>query len=96
MLSKESYELLKKFPEKVYLKDRQPIHQELKDAGYLSVDRSSGGDIQHYFYYVTEKGRSAVDEYRREQRKERRESASVWLSLIAIVVSVLALLSEKI
>lgn len=31
MLSKESYELLKNFPGKVYLKDRQTIHQELKE-----------------------------------------------------------------
>lgn len=65
MLSKESYKLLKNFPEKVYLKDRQPIHQELKEAGYLDVNRDSGGDIQHYFYYVTDAGRAAVEEYRR-------------------------------
>ncbi len=64
MLSKESYKLLKNFPERVYLKDRQPIHQELKEAGYLGVDRSSGGDIQHYYYYVTDAGRAAVEEYK--------------------------------
>ena len=96
MISKESYKLLKNFPEKVCLEDRQPIHQELKEAGYLAVDPAGGGDVRNYRYYVTEKGRAAVDEYRREQRKERRESASVWLSLLAIAVSIFTLLSEKI
>ena len=64
MISKESYKLLKNFPEKVCLKDQQPIHQELKEAGYLAVDPTGGGDIQNYRYYVTEKGRAAVEEYK--------------------------------
>lgn len=64
MLSKESYKLLKKFPGKVYLKDRQPIHQELKEAGYLDIDPTGGGDIQNYYYYVTDAGRAAVEEYK--------------------------------
>lgn len=96
MLSKESYKLLKNFPERICLKDRQPIHQEMKEAGYLGVNPTGDGNIQNHYYYVTEKGRAAIDEYHRERRKERRESASVWLSLIAIVVSIFALLSERI
>ena len=65
MLSKESYKLLKKFPGKVYLKDRQPIHQELKEAGYLGVNPTGDGNIQNYYYYVTDAGRAAVEEYKR-------------------------------
>lgn len=89
MLSKESYELLKNFPEKVYLKDRQPIHKELEDAGYLAVDRSSGGDIQHYFYYVTDAGRAAVEEYKYGRKTRGIAWAGVILGGLSLLIDLL-------
>ena len=64
MLSKESYEVLKNFPGKLHIKDRQPIHHELKEAGYLDIDPTGDGEIQNYRYYVTDAGRAAVEEYK--------------------------------
>lgn len=90
MLSKESYKLLKKFPGKVYLKNRQPIHKELEDAGYLDVNRDSGGDIQHYFYYVTDAGRAAVEDH--EYAKTSRGIA--WAGVILGGLSLLKDLIE--
>lgn len=95
MLSKKSYETLKEFPERVYIRDARPIHRELEEMGYLRRHSDGGADLQLNFYCITEKGRAAVDEYRREQRKEWRENASVWLSLIAIAVSIFTLLSDR-
>lgn len=95
MLNKESYEVLKNFPEKLYIKDKQPIHHELFNAGYLAVGWENG---QNY-YHITQKGKTAVEEYEREDRGEQREDESLagttWaniISALALAVSIAALI----
>lgn len=101
MLSKESYELLKNFPEKVCIKDQQPIHQELKKAGYLDIDPTGAGDIQNYRYYVTDAGRAAVEEYDRMLRAEKLSEEANAISrkanrksTAAIIVAIIAILAQ--
>lgn len=69
MLSRESYEVLNNFPERLYIKDKQPIHHELLKLGYLRVKYDA--DRQSY-YCLTDPGRAAMEEYERTQREERR------------------------
>ena len=105
MISKESYEVLKNFPGKLHIKDRQPIHHELFNAGYLHVDPDESFER---YYRITQKGKTAIEEYERTQREERRgddaidiarESNSIARkanrkSTVAIVVAVIAILAQ--
>lgn len=105
MLSKESYEVLNNFPEKLYIKDKQPIHHELLKLGYLRVKYDA--DRQSY-YCLTDPGRAAVEEYERTQREERRGDDAIDIardsnniarkanrkSTVAIVVAVIAILAQ--
>lgn len=88
MLSKESYEVLNNFPERLYIKDKQPIHHELLKPGYLRVKYDA--DRQSY-YCLTDPGRAAVEEYERENRGEQREDKSLARATWANVISALAL-----
>lgn len=104
MLNKESYEVLKNFPERLYIRDKQPIHHELFNAGYLDVGWENG---QNY-YHITQKGKTAVEEYERTQREERRGDDALDIaresndiarkanckSTVAIVVAVIAILAQ--
>lgn len=105
MLSKESYEVLNNFPERLYIKDKQPIHHELLKLGYLRVKYDA--DRQSY-YCLTDPGRAAVEEYERTQREERRGDDAIDIardsnniarkanrkSTVAIVVAVIAILAQ--
>ena len=105
MLSKESYEVLNNFPERLYIKDKQPIHHELLKLGYLRVKYDA--DRQSY-YCLTDPGRAAVEEYERTQREERRGDDAIDIaresnniarkanrkSIVAIVVAVIAILAQ--
>ena len=105
MISKESYEVLKNFPERLYIKDKQPIHHELLKLGYLRVKYDA--DRQSY-YCLTDPGRAAVEEYERTQREERRGDDAIDIardsnniarkanrkSTVAIVVAVIAILAQ--
>ena len=104
MLNKDSYEVLKNFPERLYIKDKRPIHHELFNAGYLAVGWENG---QNY-YHMTQKGKTAVEEYERTQREERRGDDALDIaresndiarkanckSTVAIVVAVIAILVQ--
>lgn len=104
MLSKESYEVLKNFPERLYIKDKRPIHHELFNAGYLAVGWENG---QNY-YHITQKGKTAVEKYERTQREERRGDDALDIaresnniarkanrkSTVAIVVAIIAILAQ--
>lgn len=61
--------MLNNFPDRLYIKDKQPIHHELLKLGYLRVKYDA--DRQSY-YCLTDPGRAAVEEYERTQREERR------------------------
>ena len=96
MLSKESYELLKNFPERLYIKDKRPIHHELFNAGYLTVGLDKNN---HNYYHITEAGKTAVEEYERGNRSEQRDAKSLagttWsniISALALAVSIAALI----
>lgn len=105
MLSKESYEVLNNFPERLYIKDKQPIHHELLKLGYLRVKYDA--DRQSY-YCLTDPGRAAVEEYERKQREERRGDDAIDIaresnniarkanrkSTVAIVVAIIAILAQ--
>lgn len=107
MLNKDSYEILKNFPERLYIKDKQPIHHELFKAGYLAVDWD---EDHHNYYQISQKGKTAVEEYERTQREEKRgddaldvarESNAISRkanrkSTVAIVVAVIAILVQVI
>ena len=69
MLNKDSYEILKNFPERLYIKDKQSIHHELFNAGYLRVDPDESFER---YYHITQKGKTAIEEYERRQREEKR------------------------
>ena len=88
MLSKESYEVLKNFPEKLNIKDRQPIHHELFNAGYLRVDPDKSFER---YYHITQEGKTAIEEYERSARKERRDDEAIVRSTWANIISALAL-----
>lgn len=88
MLNKDSYEVLKNFPEKLYIKDKQPIHHELLKAGYLRVDPD---ESLERCYRITQKGKTAVEEYERENRGEQREDKSLARATWANIISALAL-----
>lgn len=88
MLNKESYEVLKNFPEKLHIKDRQPIHHELLNAGYLRVDPD--GSFERY-YRITQKGKAAIEEYERSARGEHRDDEALVRSTWANIISALAL-----
>lgn len=108
MISKESYEVLKNFPERLYIKDKRPIHHELFNAGYLRVDPDES--LKRNYYHITQKGKTAVEEYERKQREERRGDDANALSreandiarkanrksTVAIVVAVIAILAQLI
>lgn len=87
MLSKESYKLLKNFPEKVYIKDKQPIHHELFKAGYLAVGWDKDG---HNYYHITDVGHAAVEDH--EYAKTSRGIA--WAGVILGGLSLLKDLIE--
>ena len=96
MLNKDSYEVLKNFPERLYIKEKQPIHHELFNAGYLRVDPDES--LERY-YHITEAGKTAVEEYERENRSEQRDVKSLagttWsnvISALALAVSIAALI----
>ena len=88
MLSKESYEVLKNFPGKLHIKDRQPIHHELFNAGYLRVDPDESFER---YYCITQKGKTAIEEYERSARGERRDDEAIVRSTWANIISALAL-----
>ncbi len=77
MLSKESYEVLNNFPERLYIKDKQPIHHELLKLGYLRVKYDAN---RQSYYCLTDPGRAAVEEYERTQRGEKRDDDANALS----------------
>ena len=89
MLNKESYEVLKNFPEKLHVKDKRPIHHELFNAGYLRVDPDES--LKRNYYHITQKGKTAVEEYERSARGERRDDEALVRSTWANIISALAL-----
>ena len=88
MLSKESYEVLNNFPEKFYIKDKQPIHHELLKLGYLRVKYDEN---RQSYYCLTDPGRAAVEEYERSARDEHRDDKALVRSTWANIISALAL-----
>lgn len=69
MLNKDSYEVLKNFPERLCIRDKQPIHHELLKAGYLRVNPDES--LERY-YCITQAGKNAIEEYERKLREEKR------------------------
>lgn len=96
MLSRESYKILKDLPQELPVECVQPIHKELLDRGYLT----EGWNLSVGSYCrITEIGRTAVEEYERENRSEQRDVKSLagttWaniISALALAVSIAALI----
>lgn len=86
MLSKESYEVLNNFPERLYIKDKQPIHHELLKLGYLRVKYDA--DRQSY-YCLTDPGRAAVEEYKYGRKTRGIAWAGVILGGLSLLIDLL-------
>ena len=100
MLSKESYELLKKAadaPKRRIPQEENPrLAIQLERQGLLDEKLGENGRC---FAYLTDKGLAATEEYERENRGEQRDdkslSATTWaniISALALAVSIAALI----
>lgn len=92
MLSKESYELLKKAANS----PKRRIPQEEKPGLTIQLERQGLleeklGEHGLCFAYLTDKGLAAIEEYERENRGEQRDDKSLARATWANIISALAL-----
>lgn len=92
MLSKESYELLKKVtdsPGRCIPQEENPkLAIQLERDGLLEQKLGKGCQS---FAYLTDKGVAAIEEYERKNRSEQREDKSLARATWANIISALAL-----
>ena len=92
MLSRESYELLKKAadaPKRRIPQEENPrLAIQLERQGLLDEKLGENG---RYFAYLTDKGLAATEEYERENRGEQRDDKSLARATWANIISALAL-----
>lgn len=95
MISKESYELLKKAadsPERCIPQEENPnLAIQLERNGLLEQKLGKGCQS---FAHLTDKGLAAIEEYERMLRKEKRDIVTLVVAWIGAVLGVLGLIKD--